>query len=229
MKSLRIASRIAALGNLTFYKILNHYPGRTVTGVPGYACCDKYDDGLAYVRMLGVENPIYTFELSGLELWPDDDIVGMTLPASEIPKVAELRRVFTNKQIYDHITGTGEPLDPGLAEKYEDYPWPRAFEPGWVSQEHMQAGVKGESIVNTSVTMKLVDGHDLYSVIVRVASVQYNLEELIGQLIKSTVPYDYKTIFSYLLVDPSLVAGPKSSWNLKDIMENIDEDWSSYA
>jgi len=93
----------------------------------------------------------------------------------------------------------------------------------------MQAGVKGESIVNTPVTMKLVDGHDLYSVIVRVVNVQNNLEELIGQLIKSTVPYDYKTIFSYLLVDPSIISGPKSSWNLKDIMENIDDDWSEYV
>ena len=230
MKSFRIASRIAAVGNLKFYKILNHYPGRTVTGVPGYACCDMYDNGLAYVRMLGIENPIYTFELSGLEVAPWDDIVGEVLTPSEIPQVAELQRVFTNKQIHDHVLDVGDPLDPDKLEKYAYYPWIRAFKPGWVSKEHMEAGVKGESIINESVTMTLVDGHDLFAVMVKVHSELYNMEKLVGQLIKSNVPYDYKTIFHYLNADPELVSGPKSSWNLKDIMDSMDSsDWYDYV
>lgn len=59
--------------------------------------CDLYDDGLAYVRMMGIANPIYTFAISGLEEWPDDDIVGMSLPENLHSQVdANATHIHTN-------------------------------------------------------------------------------------------------------------------------------------
>jgi len=213
----RIANRIASTGLVTCYKYLSHYRGKTVNGTPGYVVCDLYDDGLAYVRLMGIANPIYTFAISGLEEWPDDDIVGMSLPEHLHSQVDAIRRKFSNDQIKSFVE---KPNDGALSH----FPFEaavHAFRPGWVSRKVMAAGVTGEAIVTIPVTMKLADGALMADIIQQVAGTSFSLHDLLTQLKHSSVPYDNRRILAALGAGPDLINEDRTSWDVDRLVESL--------